>query len=120
MEPLLERLIRNFTGMEMPLPEAERVNGVDFELVLSPREAGQGVNAPVRLPIRLSCSLCQGSGRDRLFPCMACSGQGGVEQEVTVSLHIPPMVRDRTLVEAPIEFPRFRQYSWLLHIRISP
>ena len=120
VEPLFQHLVRNFTEMQMPMAEGERVNSLDFDLVLSPREAAHGVNAPIRLPIRVACSLCQGSGRDWLFPCMACSGQGEIEQEVTVSLRVPPMVRDHTVIEVPIEWPTLRYCSLRLHIRISP
>jgi hypothetical protein len=34
---------------------------------------------------------------------MACEGQGMIEQEMTVPVRIPPMVRDRTVIEVPIE-----------------
>lgn len=116
-EALFDRRLRNFTGIAMPAgPPIDRL---DFDFVLTPREAAHGVSAPIGLPVYQSCSLCDGSGRDWLFLCVACGGQGLVEQEVAVPVHIPPMVRERSVIEVPIELPGPRDYLLRLHIRIS-
>lgn len=39
------------------------------------------------------------SGREGLFPCSFCEGEGPIEEEETVRVRIPPMVGDGALME---------------------
>jgi molecular chaperone DnaJ/curved DNA-binding protein len=116
-DALFDRMLRNFTGIEVS--KGERIEDLNVEVVLSPPEAARGVLAPIGVPVFRPCSLCSGSGRDWLAPCMACGGQGMIEQEMTVSVRIPPMVRDRTVIEVPIEGLGIHNFFLRLHIRIS-
>jgi DnaJ-class molecular chaperone len=116
-DALFGRVLRNFTGIEVP--KGERIEDLNIEVILSPLEAAQGVIAPIGVPVFRPCSLCGGSGRDWLLLCMACGGQGMIEQEMTVPVHIPPMVRDRTVIEVPIEGLGVHNFFLRLHIRIS-
>jgi molecular chaperone DnaJ len=116
-DALLDRMLRNFTGIGVS--KGERMEDLNIEVVLSPLEAARGAIAPIGVPVFHTCSLCHGSGRDWLLPCMACAGQGMIEQETTVSVRIPPMVRDRTIIEVPIEGLGVHNFFLRLHIRIS-
>jgi hypothetical protein len=42
-----------------------------------------------------------------------------IEQEMTIPVRIPPMVRDRTVIEVPIEGLGVHNFFLRLHIRIS-
>jgi molecular chaperone DnaJ len=116
-DALFDRMLRNFTGIEVP--KGDQIEDLNIEVILSPLEAARGVVAPIGVPVFEPCSVCHGSGRDWLFSCMACGGQGMIEQETTVSVHIPPMVRDRTIIEVPIEGLGVHNFCLRLHIRIS-
>jgi DnaJ-class molecular chaperone len=116
-DALFDRMLRNFTGIEVS--KGERIEDLNVEVVLSPPEAARGVLAPIGVPVFRPCSLCSGSGRDWLAPCMACGGQGMIEHEMTVPVRIPPMVRDRTVIEVPIEGLGIHNFFLRLHIRIS-
>jgi len=115
-DELFGRILRNFTGLEVP--KGERIEDLNIEVILSPLEAARGAVAPIGISGFQRCFLCHGSGRDWLFPCLECGGRGMIEQETTVSLYIPPMVRDRTIIEAPIQGPGIHNLFLRLHIRI--
>ena len=116
-EPLFERFVRNFTGEN--IPKGERLEPLNVELVLSPEEAARGVTVPLGVPALYRCRRCGGSGRDWLFPCLDCGGQGTIEEEETVRIRIPAMIRDRAVVEVPIHGLGIHNFFLRLYIRIS-
>jgi DnaJ-class molecular chaperone len=116
-DALFDRMLRNFTAIAVP--KGERIEGLNIEVILSPLEAARGAAVPIGVPIFDACSLCRGSGTDWLLPCMACAGRGRIERQVTVFVPIPPMVRDRTVIEVPVDGLGMRNFFLRLHIRIS-
>jgi molecular chaperone DnaJ len=117
-EPLFERFLRNFTRER--IPKSERLEDLNIEVMLSPEEAASGVTVPVAVPVFATCAQCGGSGRDWLFPCLECNGQGMLEEEETVRIDIPPLVRDRAIIEVPIHGLGIHNFYVRLHIRIGP
>ena len=99
-EAVFARMLRNFTGIGVP--KRERVEGLTVEVLLSPAEAARGGVVPLGVPVFFPCPVCGGSGRDWLFPSTYCRAQGMVEEEETVCIPILPMVREGTILEAPI------------------
>jgi DnaJ-class molecular chaperone len=99
-EAFMARLRRNFTGLG--IPKSEQREGLEVEILLTPEEAMRGGIVPLGIPIFSPCAVCGGSGREWLFPCRYCREQGRVEEEKRVRLHIPPRVRDGTIVEMPL------------------
>jgi molecular chaperone DnaJ len=116
-EPLYERFVRNFTGERVP--KGERLEGLNVEVILSPEEAATGVTVPIGVPIFATCAWCGGSGRDWLFPCMECNGQGIIEDEKTVRIAIPRSVPDRTVIELPLHGLGVHNFYLRLHVRIA-
>src|SRR5687767_3283529 len=116
-EPLFERFVRNFTGENRP--KGERLEALNVELLLSPEEAARGVTVPVGVPAFYRCPQCAGSGRDWLFPCLDCHGQGTIEEEETVRIRIPAMIRDRAVVELPVHGLGIHNFFLRIHIRVS-
>ncbi len=88
------------------------------ELVLSPREAREGIR--VAVPLAQSCPACRTSfGRERLF-CAACHGTGRLRSRVRFHLSLPPRVApgtDLTISLDPVGLPGVRL---LLRIRVDP
>src|SRR5437016_5261923 len=107
-EALIERFLRNFTGIGVP--KGERLEGLNVEVILSPEEAATGIVIPVGVPVFYDCPQCGGSGHDWLFPCVICHAQGTIEIEKTIRIGIPPMVPDRTIVEVPIHGLRVHNF----------
>jgi DnaJ-class molecular chaperone len=82
--------------------KGERLEPLHVCVVLSADEAERGAVLTIGLPAFGRCPVCAGSGRDSLFPCIACDAQGVVEGEHTVRVRLPPGVRDRTELEIPL------------------
>jgi hypothetical protein len=116
-EELLNRLQRNFTGHGVP--KGERLEGLNMELVLSPDEAIRGGLMHIYVPVFYPCSVCGGSGRDWFFPCLSCQGQGMIEEEETVRVHIPAFVRDGTILELPLRGLGVHNFYLRIHIRLA-
>jgi molecular chaperone DnaJ len=116
-DEMIERFLRNFTGIG--IPKAERIEDLNLEVILSPDEAAQGGLAPIGVPTFHPCPLCGGSGRDWLFVCSYCRGQAMIEEEQTVSVRIPAMVRDGTILEVPIGGLGIHNFHIRLHVRIA-
>jgi DnaJ-class molecular chaperone len=114
---LFDRIERNFTGFDVP--KGERIADLNFEVNLTPDEAARGGIVPISVPVFQPCSLCGGSGRDWLFSCLACAGEGAIEREAAVPVEIPPMVRDRTIVEVPLRGLGIHNFYLRLLIRVS-
>jgi DnaJ-class molecular chaperone len=114
-EPLFDRVFRNFSGLG--IAKGEHIEGLHIEIVLSPVEAITGATVPIGLPVFYTCPVCEGSGRNWLFPCIQCTEQGMIEEEETVNVRIPPMVRDGTVLELPIHGLGIHNFHLCLHVR---
>jgi molecular chaperone DnaJ len=117
IEALFARFLQNFTGLGVP--KGERVEALQVEIILTPDEAVRGGIVPLGVPVFSPCPVCGGSGRAWLFPCTYCREQGMVEEEETVRIYIPPMVRDGTIMEAPIQGLGIHNFYLHLSIRIA-
>jgi molecular chaperone DnaJ len=116
-DEMIERFLRNFTGIG--IPKGERIEDLNLEVILSPDEAAQGGMAPIGVPTFHPCPLCGGSGRDSLFLCSYCRGQPMIEEEQTINVRIPAMVRDGTILEIPIRGLGIHNFHVRLHVRIA-
>jgi molecular chaperone DnaJ len=116
-DALFDRMLRNFTGIGVT--KAERLEDLNIEVILTPMKAARGVVAPIEVPVFRTCWSCHGTGREWLFPCVACAGQGIIEEYETVSVRIPPTVHDRSVIELPIEGFGIHNFYLRLHIRIA-
>jgi molecular chaperone DnaJ len=96
-EQLFAQVLRSFTQSGVS-PE-EPVQSFTIQVILSPKEAARGGVAQIRVPVFYPCPTCGGSGQDWLFSCSSCAGQRMIEEDESVRVQIPPMVRDDTLVE---------------------
>ena len=117
-DEMFDRFLRNFTGIG--LPKGERIEDLNLEMILSPSEAAEGGLVRIGVPFFHPCPLCGGSGRDWLFPCSYCREQGMIEEQQTIGVSIPPMVRERTILEVPIRGLGIHNFHLRLHIRIVP
>jgi molecular chaperone DnaJ len=97
---VFDRWSRNFT--HLGVPKAERVKPLDLDVILSPEEAERGTNLSIALPALRRCETCGGSGRDWLFPCIPCGGQGVIEEERLVELQLPQAVAGESVYEVPL------------------
>jgi DnaJ-class molecular chaperone len=92
-EDLYHGVFRSLSGIRL---------GLDFEVLLSADEARHGGVISVVVPAFHPCSVCEGSGRDGMFPCFDCRGLGWIDSERTVNIRFPPRVRSGTVIEVPL------------------
>jgi molecular chaperone DnaJ len=87
-----------------------------IEIMLSPQEALRGGCFPVTLQLTAPCEQCGGRGRDIFWECPACRGRGRAAIRQSLSLSLPPGIRDgttATLSMAGVGFGGMR-----LHLRV--
>jgi molecular chaperone DnaJ len=66
------------------------------EMVLTAREAFNGVSVPFEVPLRRTCTRCGGRGEVWTEWCAACGGLGEVVAAHPVRVAVPPGVREGT------------------------
>jgi molecular chaperone DnaJ len=116
-EAFRERYMRNFTGRNVP--KAERAESLTLDVVLSPEEAFYGCEVPVGVPVFYTCPECGGAGRVFPFRCLECAGSGMMEDQRTLRIEVPPMVRSGTVLEAPLERFGIGNLYLRVHVGIS-
>ena len=95
-----DRWNRNFT--EIGVPKAERLRPLDLDIILTADEGQRGTAVSIAVPALRRCSTCAGSGRDWLFPCLECAGQGIIEEERLLELQIPQAIQSDRILEIPL------------------
>lgn len=116
-DALFDHFFRNFS--EIGVPKSGRLEGLNFELVLSPDEALRGGVVPVGVPVFERCGHCGGSGRDWIGTCAACDGQGWLESERIVRIQIPPMTPSGAVFEVPLRGLGIHNLYLRLHVFVG-
>lgn len=109
-------MLRSFTQSEVS-PE-EPAQSFTIQVILSPEEAVRGGVAQIRTPVFYPCPTCGVSGQEWLFSCPSCKGQKMLEEEESVRVQIPPLVRDDTLVEVSMRGLGLHNLYLRLSIRV--
>jgi DnaJ-class molecular chaperone len=116
-EAMRDRFLRNFTGMGVP--KSERLEGLSFEVLLTPEEASRGCVVPVGVPVISRCPQCGGSGRDWVSPCTYCQQQGMIETEERLQVRIPPMAPSGSIYEIPLRGLGVHNFYLRLHVFVE-
>lgn len=85
-----------------PVTILERLEILEFEVLLTPEEASRGCVLPVGVPVLHRCPQCGGSGRDWVFPCVHCRRHGMIEREEQLRIWIPPKAPSGSILEIPL------------------
>jgi DnaJ-class molecular chaperone len=117
-EELLAQVRSSFLRTGVPAEASGKP--LTLQVILSPGEAARGGIACVGVPVFYPCPACGGSGQDWLFPCPACHERGMIEEEETVRVSIPPLVRDDTSMEVPVRGLGIHNLCVNLCIRVIP
>lgn len=86
----IERIRRAFVDPEEP-PRSLRA-----EILVSAREASEGVDVPLDVPVRGTCEECGGRGETWAEPCAICGGTGEARHRHRVRVSLPAGVADGT------------------------
>jgi DnaJ-class molecular chaperone len=113
-EVMFDRFLRNFTGVG--IPKSERLEGLNFEVLLTAEEVAHGCVVPVGVPIFRPCSQCGGTGKSWMQECNYCKQQGIVETETIVRVRIPPMTPLGTTFDVPLPGLGIHNFFLRLHV----
>jgi DnaJ-class molecular chaperone len=116
-EAMYDRFLRNFTGIGVP--KSEQLEGLNFEVLLTPEEASRGCVVPIGVPVFNRCPRCRGSGREWVLPCMYCQEQGMIETQAIVRVRIPPMSPSGFFAEIPLEGFGIHNFYLRLHVFVQ-
>jgi DnaJ-class molecular chaperone len=116
-DALVERLVRNFTGVGVP--KAERPEDLTFEVLLTPDEAARGVDVPIGVPRLTPCRECGGTGHVWLFPCVSCREAGVIATERVIRIPIPAGARSGAIIELALDGFGIRNLYLRLSVRIE-
>lgn len=97
---------------------AEAVATLSAELVLTPREAFDGVTLPLDVALRRTCPLCGGRGEVWADGCGACAGLGEVSAAHPLRVTIPAGVREGAHFHFSVTAPGAPPTSVAVHISI--
>ena len=109
-----DRFRRNFTGIDVP--KSERLEGLNFEVLLTADEKARGCVVPVGIPVFERCPTCRGTGRDWVFPCISCHEQGMIEAEEIVHVRVPPNTLSGATFEVPLRGLGIHNFYLRLHV----
>jgi molecular chaperone DnaJ len=116
-EAALARVSGSFTTGEVR--SKTHCEGLNTTVILSPDEAVQGGIIFLVVPSCSPCDGCGGGGRDGLFPCAQCDGEGLIEEEETVRVHVAPSTSDGTVMAVPLRGLGVHNFYLRLHIRVG-
>ena len=92
----------------------------DAELLLSPREAFNGLVIPLCVPIRGACPACGGRGEAWAESCGRCAGSGESSFQHTVSVAVPRGVADGTTFRFRVTSTQTGSVRVTIRIAIQP
>jgi DnaJ-class molecular chaperone len=118
-EAALARVSGTLTATAVPFIEKDYCEGLNTVVLLSADEATQGGVIHLAVPSCSPCDRCGGSGREGLFPCALCDGEGLVEEAETLRVLVPPQVADGTVMELPLRGLGVHNFYLRLHVRVG-
>src|SRR5271166_700265 len=113
LDELFERLWSNFNLLTRP--KAERLESLNVEVPLSPRQSFAGGAVRILVPARLICPACGGHGSVGPYECSHCEGHGAVTGEYPVTVGYPAGLQQDYVVRLPLD--RFGIQNFYLTVR---
>ena len=116
LDEIFERLWSNFDLLTRP--KAERLESLNVEVPLSPRQSFVGGAVQILVPARLTCPACGGHGSVGPYECSHCEGHGAVTGEYPVTVGYPAGLQQDYIVRLPLD--RFGIQNFYLTVRFRP
>jgi molecular chaperone DnaJ len=116
LEEIFERLWSNFTLLTRP--KAERMESLNVEVLLSPRQAFEGGAVRLLVPARVTCPACGGRGSAGPYECLHCEGHGALTGEYPVMVNYPAGLQGDYIARIPLD--RFGIHNFHLSVWFRP
>jgi len=71
------------------------------------------------LPTCSPCESCGGSGREGMFSCSWCDGEGLIEEQETVAVQFGPMIGDGARIDVPLRGLGIHNFYLQVDIRVA-
>ena len=91
---------------------------LNADVVLSPPEALKGGMLDIAVPSCTPCVRCGGAGRQGLFPCDLCDGEGLREEDENLRVPVPPNVSDGARITVPLRGLGLHNFYLCVRIRV--
>jgi DnaJ-class molecular chaperone len=100
-EALYDRILRNFTGLDVP--KGERAESLTVEVFLDCEDAAMGCLLPIGIPVIRYRGASGGMSTDSGSPALQRSGSYLTEQTRTLTIEVPPHLASGTTFERSLE-----------------
>jgi DnaJ-class molecular chaperone len=100
-EALYARILRNFTGLDVP--KGEHAESLTVEVLLDREDAAMGCLLPIGIPVMRYRGASGGMSTESRSPALQCSGSGLTEQTRTLMIEVPPHLASETTFERSLE-----------------
>ena len=113
----LARISERLTSAQPPMQESP--TPLITRVILSTDEAARGGVLSLDLPTCSPCESCGGSGREGMFSCSWCDGEGLIEEQETVAVQFGPMIGDGARIDVPLRGLGIHNFYLQVDIRVA-
>jgi hypothetical protein len=115
-EAALARVSGSLTAAE--INAREYCEALNAAVILSAAEAEQGGIVFLHVPSPLPCDRCHGSGHQGVFSCEHWDGEGILEEEEVVRIHVASGTGDGTVMAVSLRGLGVHSFYLRLHVRV--
>jgi len=112
-----DRFLRNFTGLHVP--KAERIEALEFEILMTRDEAASGCVIPIGVPTFERCPHCGGTGVMWLYACTYCRQSGMIERERLVQVRVPAIAPPGAIYDVALGGLGIQNFRLRLHVLVE-
>jgi DnaJ-class molecular chaperone len=92
---------------------------LSLEITLTPAEAKEGCEIPLKMPLWVDCRRCRGTGYVRGLICGRCRGRGKERIQKEIRITIQSGMKNGIRIRIPLRDPDLRSVSLIATLRVS-
>jgi len=99
--------------------EEDQTDLLHVEIILTPSEAKDGCEIPLKVPIWTDCTRCLGTGCKEGLICGLCRGRGKERIQKKIRITIPSGVRNGMQIRIPLKNRDLKRLDLIATLRVS-
>jgi DnaJ-class molecular chaperone len=99
--------------------EEDHTDLLSLEIILTPSEAREGCEIPLKVPIWADCRRCLGIGFKEGLICGLCRGRGKERIQKEIRIVIPSGVRNGMQIRIPLKSRDLKRLNLIATLRVS-